>query len=74
MSDVVNDLMNTIDELNIKNNDLERKLKEAMNKLNKIESVCDGYKDMQSEYETGTEIPYWDIMNIIKDQLEEQGE
>ena len=55
-------------------NDLERQLAEAMNKLNKIESVCNGYKAMQSEYETGTEIPYWDIMNIIKEQLKEKGD
>ena len=48
-------------------NALKLQLEEATNKLNKIESVCDGYKDMQSEYEAGTEIPYWDIMNIIKD-------
>ena len=54
--------------------DLERQLAEAMNKLNKIESVCNGYKAMQSEYETGTEIPYWDIMNIIKEQLKEKGD
>ncbi len=47
--------------------DLETQLAEATSKLSKIECVCDVYKDMQSEYETGTEIPYWDIMNIIKD-------
>ncbi len=41
-------------------------LAEATNKLNKIESVCNGYKSMQTECETDTEIPYWDIMNIIK--------
>ena len=61
--------------------DLERQLEESRNKLNKIESVCDGYKAMQSEFETGTEVPYWDIMNIIKGTttekfgyLKEQGE
>ncbi len=48
--------------------DLESQLEEAMAKLIKIESVCDGYKAMQSEYETGTEIPYCDIMNIIKEK------
>ena len=47
-------------------NDLERQLEEAKNKLNEIESVCNGYKAMQSEYATSTEIPYWDIMNIIE--------
>ncbi len=49
---------------------LERQLEEATNKLTRIESVCDGYKAMQSEYETDTEIPYWDIMNIIKEKGE----
>ncbi len=48
--------------------DLESQLEEARAKLIKIESVCDGYKAMQSEYETGTEIPYCDIMNIIKEK------
>lgn len=51
--------------------DLENKLlrenKKLRMKLNEIESVCNSYKAMQSEYETDTEIPYWDIMNIIKD-------
>ncbi len=46
--------------------DLESQLAEAKNKLNEIESVCNGYKAMQSEYATSTEIPYWDIMNIIE--------
>lgn len=49
-------------------NSLEKQLAEATKKLNKIESVCVGYKGRQSEYETGTEIPYWDIMNIIKEK------
>ena len=52
---------------------LERQLAETMNKLNKIESVCNGYKAMQSEYETCTEISYWDIMNIIKETTKGEG-
>ncbi len=51
--------------------DLENKLlrenKKLRMKLNEIESVCNSYKAMQSEYATSTEIPYWDIMNIIEE-------
>ncbi len=56
--------------LALKCEDLKRQLEEATNKLTRIGSVCDGYKSMQSEYETDTEIPYWDIMNIIKEKGE----
>lgn len=51
-------------------NKLLRENEELRMKLNKIESVCNGYKARQSEYETDTEIPYWDIMNIIKGEVE----
>jgi len=62
----VKELAELVVDLNDEHEDFERQLAEATNKLTRIESVCDGYKAMQSEYETDTEIPYWDIMNIIK--------
>jgi hypothetical protein len=72
MSDVVSDLMNTIDELNIKNNDLERQLAEARELV--FTAYQEGWNDNRNNLDC------WETHWIDSDsrysleQLKEQGE
>ena len=72
-NNVVSDLMNTIDELNIKNNDLERQLEEAREENHKLENIVQDF-DGSVRY-LMTVAPQLD--NILKNnllRLKEQGE
>lgn len=46
----------------------ENECRRLKNIIFKAVKLCDRYKSMQSEYEMDTEIPYWDIVSILKEE------
>ena len=72
MSDVASDLMNTIDELNIKNNDLERQLAEARELV--FTAYQEGWNDNRNNLDCWETHWIYSDSRYSLEQLKEQGE